>query len=85
MRFTIKEYSHGKKIFSVAFKQEVVDALLQKNLNDALVSGNLITFFPEKKAFSLSEDSCVKLSFCENYDVLFINEFGNGWTLFSNE
>ena len=85
MRFTIKEYSHGKKIFSVAFKQEVVDALLQKNLNAALVSGNLITFFPEKKAFSLSEDSCETLSFCENYDVLFVNESGGGWTLFSNE
>ena len=85
MRFAIKEYTLGKKIFSLAFRQEVLDELLQKDLNAALVSGNIITFFPEETTFTLSDDNCKKLSICENYDVLFINECGNGWTLFSNE
>ena len=85
MRFDIKEYSLGKRIFSLAFRQEVLDELIQKDLNAALVSGNTITFFPGANTFSLSDDNSEKLSYCENYDVLFINECGSGWTIFSNE
>jgi len=85
LRFAIKEYTLGKKIFSLAFHQNVLDELLEKNLNVTLVSGKKITFYPEEKVFELSDDNCEKLSCCENYDVLFINDCGNGWTLFSNE
>lgn len=60
MRFAIKEYTLGKKIFSLAFHQNVLDELLEKNLNVTLVSGKKITFYPEEKVFELSDDNCEK-------------------------
>ena len=84
MRFFIKQYNLGRRIAALAFNGEVLERLVQKDLNAALVTGEAITFFPENKLFFLTGKSAQGLSPCENYDVLFINENGDGWVHFSN-
>lgn len=85
MRFTINNYHLGKRIFSIAFNDCVLNHLLEKGLKAALLSNHQLTFYPEEASFQITPENAEKLGLCENYDVLFINDIGNGWTHFSNE
>lgn len=85
MRFDINDYDLGCRIFSIAFCENVLDLLLEKNLKAALMTDDGLIFYPEKRIFTLTKENREKLAICENYDVLFINDEGNGYVHFSNE
>lgn len=84
MRFNIENYNLNSRLFSAAFNSEILSELREKGLNCALLRENTITFYPEKIEYIINEDSVDKLNCCENYDVLFVNENGNGWVQFFN-
>lgn len=85
MRFTIESYNLGSKVFSIAFCESVFESLKSKGLNVALLTDEGLLFWPENKLFALSEENGEKLSICENYDVLYVNEYGSGFHHYANE
>lgn len=85
MRFNISNYDLGCRIFSIAFCKNTLETLKQKNLNAAFMTESGLIFFPENKLFPLTRENQDKLSICEDYDVLFIDEEGSGYLHFANE
>ncbi|MBR6407864.1 MAG: His-Xaa-Ser system radical SAM maturase HxsC [Clostridia bacterium] len=85
LQFNIKNYSLGSKLFSIAHNQDALEKLRGKGLNTAHLFGPSLMFYPEKESFPLTCKNLEKLSICENYDVLYVNEQGDGWVQFANE
>ena len=85
MRFIIDSYNLGSKVFSIAFCESVFEDLKSRKLNVGLLNDDGLLFWPENQLFTVTSDNYEKLSVCKDYDVLYINEYGNGFSHYSDE
>ncbi len=85
MQFIIDNYCLEKNIYSLAFNDDVAKELLDHQLNVMLVGDNeSITLLPENVTIEVSHKVYEMINYCDNFDVVFINEQGRGYLCYNN-
>lgn len=85
MIIRIDNYNLGRKVASLVFADEAYEELINNNLEAMMLRGHSLYFWKSGATLKISQETCEKLSMCDDYDVFQIDEKGNAYLYYSNE